>query len=788
MKRNFKKKIMGILLAAAMVISLAGCGGDTGSAGGTAGSDNADTASTGGSAEAQMQNGDSADANGQTAMGRYVEEEFDLSEKLSRTSSMCMLEDGSIAILDASTGIFISRDQGTTWSDETPDWFYSMRNEGIYIGEIAMGPDGTTIVVYDPDSGDDYNPIAKLILPDGEEVPVKINFTEEDHYIQQATVNDEGRIFAQTFRSIYEIYADGSGKKVLTPEDCDYIWVKGNLLFVDTAWDAVDMPVIYDIAAGEYVEDSVLIEFTDENYSDRYYNGSEFGTMYLMPGDDGTVYVVGAKGIHRHAIGGNMMEQIVDGNLSMLSNPDYSVVSMLQLGDDSFLALFANHKLIRFTYDPDVPSVPENMLTIYSLQEDDNLRQAISFYQTQNPDTFVSYEIGMGEGGSVTRDDAIKKLNTEIMAGFGPDLIVLDSLPISSYVDKGLLLDLTDYFAQYSANQPLFDNVIDAMKIDGKAYMAPATVAVPLIAASEEYTKNMTDMSGVGEAMEKLREEHPGENIIGICSEIGVMKRFAATSAPNWIKADKTLNLEGIGEYLEQCKRIYDAQMNGLDADIAQEYALRSERIAAYQGIDIDAINWNIGSDDMLYISGAQYLLTGWTDALYGYLEVLSLDKTKGYEDTKVISMQGQCSNVFKPETLLGINATSVHIDAAKGFMDVFLSAKTQGEYYGFPLNQEAFDIQFTPKADVLGPNNEYGSIGTSTVDGLMISLNVYWPADEQIAAFKSQLSSVNTAYIPDSVLEKAVFEIGRAYMQGNMSLQRALDDIEKAVALYMAE
>ena len=651
-----------------------------------------------------------------------------------------------------------------------------------------MGPDGTTIVVYDPDSGNDYNPVAKLILTDGTEMPVEINFTEEDKYIQQVVVSDEGRFFAQTFRSIYEIYADGSGKKILTPEDSDYIWVKGNLLFVDTAWDAVDMPVIYDIDAGEYVEDNVLIEFTDENYANRNYNGSEYGTMYLMPGDDGTVYVVGAKGIHRHAIGGNMMEQIVDGNLSMLSNPDYNVVSMLQFKDDSFLALFANHKLIRFTYDPDIPSVPENMLTIYSLREDDNLRQAISFYQVQNPDTFVSYEIGMGAGDSVTRDDAIKKLNTEIMAGSGPDLIVLDDLPISSYVDKGLLLDLTDYFAQYSEKEPLFNNIIEAMKFDGKAYMAPATVAVPLIAASEEYTKNMTDMSGVGEAVEKMRGEHPGENIIGICSEIGVMKRFAATSAPNWIMADGTLNLEGIGEYLEECKRIYDAQMNGLDADIAQEYVLRIERVAAYKGIDIYAMNWNIGSDDMFYISGAQYLLTGWTDALYGYLEVLSLYKTKGFEDTKVISMQGQCSNVFKPETLLGINATSQHIDAAKGFMDVFLSSEAQGEYYGFPLNQEAFDIQFTPKADVLGPNNEYGSIGTSTVDGLMISLNVYWPADEQIAAFKSQLASVNTAYIPDSVLEKVVFDSGAEYVRGNRSQQDALNAIERMVAIYMAE
>lgn len=131
MIKKGKRKILCLLLAAAMTFSLIGCGGDdAGGAGGAAGAANTGAASTGDSTGAQTQNGNQANTGGQTAMGRYVEEEIDLSEELSRTRSMCMLEDGSIAILDASTGIFISRDQGTTWSDETPDWFYSMRNGG----------------------------------------------------------------------------------------------------------------------------------------------------------------------------------------------------------------------------------------------------------------------------------------------------------------------------------------------------------------------------------------------------------------------------------------------------------------------------------------------------------------------------------------------------------------------------------------------------------------------------------------------------------------------------------
>ena len=176
---------------------------------------------------------------------------------------------------------------------------------------------------------------------------------------------------------------------------------------------------------------------------------------------------------------------------------------MMQLEGDVFLALFTGGKLIRFTYDPDVPSVPENIVTVYSLREDTNIRQAVSRYQTEHPDVFMSYEIGMDGGDSVTREDAIKKLNTEIMAGEGPDLLVMDGLPFESYVDKGMLLDLTEHLEEYSTKEPLFYNIIEALKRDGKAYVAPATIAVPQIASAAEGMEAVKDLAGLGELVER---------------------------------------------------------------------------------------------------------------------------------------------------------------------------------------------------------------------------------------------------------------------------------------------
>ena len=151
-------------------------------------------------------------------------------------------------------------------------------------------------------------------------------------------------------------------------------------------------------------------------------------------------------------------------------------------------------------------------------------------------------------------------------------------------------------------------------------------------------------------------------------------------------------------------------------------------------------------------------------------------------------AMEGHCSQVFMPQTLLGISAASKQPDEAKEFMKFFLSAEVAAGYYDFPINQAAFDEQFIPNRDYLSEDGVYGSLALVTEDGSFTTFEVYWPADEQIAALKEELASVNTAYIPDPVLEDAVFKEGGMYLRGRQTLEETLEEIEKQVAIYMAE
>ncbi len=596
MKKMCLRKTVSFLLVLSMIAAFTGCGGDPTSSG--SGTD-ADSGMDGVNMDSVSGDVDAVEADGAIAMGRYVETELDLTEFLANSDGNRGLRrrlDGSLVILSTISGLVVSRDEGATWQVEAPDWFRAMKQEEKYIIDMDMAADGTMAVLYNSGWAEEYDPTLMLVLPDGTQVPVEAELTEEeivtagDYEIE--AVSGEGRIIVGTAsETLYEIHTDGSAEKYLTVEERpQWMKIQDGLLFMDS--EVGDMPVIYDMEAEAWVEDDVLQEFAAANYGDRYYNGYTFQNMYLLPGEEQTVYTIGGKGIHRHVIGGNMMEQIVDGNLSMLSDPNHTINSAIRLEGDEFLVLFANCKLMRFTYDPDAPAVPENMLKVYSLRESDDMRMAIAGFQSQNPDSFISYEVGMPEGAAVTREDALKKLNTQIMAGTGPDLLIMDDLPIRSYVEKGLLADLTEYLAQYSVENALYDTIINTMKIDGKAYMAPATVSLPMMVGEEQYVSNVTSLSDLADRIEARRKADPGQDIIGMISERGVLKRFAPVSAPTWIDGDGRIDRQALGEFLEQCKRIHGVQMEGLAADAIAKYGERDANLLEYYGMDADLLEW----------------------------------------------------------------------------------------------------------------------------------------------------------------------------------------------------
>lgn len=801
-KYNGKRILSAVLLVVLLTGCLTGCG-NGGAAG--AGQDSAQGSSTGGQGTQQYAEG--------TPMGRYVEKtgEFGDGAGLSGNSNrLFKLNNGQMVITDAWSPFVITKDGGQRWFYDKRAWNIRMVENGDYIMSAAVGGDNTVAVIYQPadsdaasteaegseiDTQDDVemllNPQLLIIKPDKTEIPVEVELAEEDVRLKDAYISDDGRIFVTTqSANIYEILEDGTSGLFLRAEDSspDLIQFHGGMMFMD-GW-AYASPLIYDMEQKQYIEDEVLEDFVKENYDSRNGLSGNWYDMFFFLDQDGVLYIAGDKGLYRHVVGGSAMEQIIDGNLSIFSNPSYVIEGMVALENNEFMALFSGGKIVHFVYDADIPTVPVRQLDVYSLEDNATVRQAINQYQTTNPEIYVKYEVGIEGGNSVTREDALKSLNTKIMAGEGPDIFILDDMPVDSYIEKGVLRDLSPIFNNMSGEDELFGNIVDAFRTGEGIYMMPCEVRLPAIVSRKSEITGIKNLSDIADVVEKLRKDHPEGDLLKLYTEKGIMRMFSPVCEPVWMTEDGAVDRERIAEFLQQTKRIYDAQMDGIADYILEKYETDWNVFAEEEfGAPWDETdNMRISMDCLRFTGGMNEAVWGYIDRFWSYAEMVSVSRVQGYEDCGWVPMKGQCEDVFFAKTLVGISAASEQAEAAEDFVKALFGKENQGDLYGgLPVNKAAFQAGFASEAGD-GIDERWGGLATDNYEGHMVSLSIYCPNQSQVAELQAYMESVKAPYIENTVLEDAVYEEGIAYMQGRKSLDEALDSVEKKMAIYLAE
>ncbi|MDE5598732.1 MAG: hypothetical protein K2J04_13010, partial [Lachnospiraceae bacterium] len=622
--KKINRWISVLLLCAMLVTALSGCGNSAAESADNTNNVNITDAveSTQSGTESNINEQGGANESEPVAMGRYVENVTDLSDRVSGfRSSLFRLADGTLIITDNSMPFLVSKDNGETWEAEKSDWWSKLKAEGHSIMGSAIGADNTTVVIYsDKDEGGGYAQSCLLIKPDRTEISVE-TFAGTDRLSPiAAAVAENGRAFISVLGNdnIYEIKEDGKCELFLTVQNGapQLMQFQGNLLVMDGS--KYNAPLLYDIEKKEYVEDEALESFVKGDYK----GGNGFDTdngyeMFFFPGETDILYIAGGKGLHRHVIGGSAMEQVIDGNLSTFGNPTHRILSVVLLENNEFLALFDDSRLVRFTYDPDTPTVPGERLSVYSLKENSTIQQAISLYQMANPEVLVQYEVGMSQDSAITREDALKSLNTKIMAGEGPDVLILDGMPIDSYIEKGLLADMTSMLTGLNGEEELFGNIVNAMKMGNGIYAMPCEIEIPVISAKEKYLSGMKDLEGIADTIETLRKENPEKNLISLCSEKGVLRFFGMVCVPAWTGTDGSLNKEVVTEFLTQSKRIYDAQMDGLPDKIVDSYKHTNEWWMQYYGErKEDSIYLRSATDALNYVNGREQMLKGTVSSL----------------------------------------------------------------------------------------------------------------------------------------------------------------------------
>ena len=563
-------------------------------------------------------------------------------------------------------------------------------------------------------------------------------------------------LLSQAGNGIVQYSPDGKFKSRYGSEYIERFTFSGDSLFIieeDSSQIAV-----YDLNTHE--------QKTTVNYDNMT------GDAILTAGSEGSIYLTDRSGVYRLAEGGSLWEKIIEGELTSLSIPSMYSGGVIETRPGEFYISFysseSNSSIFKYEYDENISTMPGTELTVYTLTENSTLRQTTGEFQRKNPDIRVNIIVGIDNDSSVTKEDAVKALNTEIIAGKGPDIILLDGMDVDSYISKGILADLSGVVKEVNeSGEKLMDSVVNTYESDSKIFAVPAKFNAPSMWIDQEYAgsvKNLKDLA-------KFAKSHNDRQAVPFSSYRDLLEIFSLSSGPAWFDRDGNIDEKSMAEFLVNIKEIYDSGRKFNDGGENSEKTDPKITDKSY------VFDWAFGRS-YSYCSN----LKSYNSATSPFLAIS--ERNGGV----VIPLPGQAENVLIPVNIIGINSKTDKIDVAEEFVKIMLSSAVQNPqiYDGFPVNIKSLEHG----AEGKGNENLYFGLTNHSESAELIGeeLSGPMPSAQELKKVMEMCLNLKTPYIPDDMLLEMIIDETEEYFNGDTTVEQAVSQIKERTKLYLSE
>lgn len=739
------KRLLSILLCSVMALSMAACGTNDESNSST--SQNSLTGST-------------------TTMGRWVESEALADQDLKFVSAPVCLEDGALwlfALDTTDTGIhkYVSNDNGETWTEEVLEW--NDQTQGI-IPMVSVSPDGT---VFFQSIADTMTSWVQNPGNDLKQVDLS-GINASDYYLLDSTtllltenVRDDSNMIIDNKNYIYDM----TSEQVITSID-------------DLSRQ------LQNTAVGKDSTGNSLLYFMDSSGGDRALttlnkNGSVTAVYNSVPnvGEgagaamdiDGNYYYGSEYGIFRIANGGTISENILDGTGLAISLSNYFCKGLCRTQNGDFITLLvstedlSSTKLYRYHWDENLTAANNDALEVWSLEDNSTVRAAIVEYGKASPDVTIKYTVATADS-TVGTDSILQTLNAEILAGGGPDVLILDSIDYESYIKQGLLVNL----AEAVDTSTLVQNIVTPFINDGSVYILPARFSVPIIYGETGTVEALSTLYALKDAILACKAR-PDANMnddayYTSCTKddqygmaflsVEQLLHFALQSSASALIQDNKIDTDAVREVL------------GFVQAVGNHYGMANYR--ADQQFNHISMSGEDGTDTVTIGDGGyEYSVTqharyGW-DVMATPALLNSIGRSDNSEGSIAAVQPGLVENAYLPSTLVGVNSNSAIKDNALTFVQVLFSENVQNTFQqdGTPVLQSALDNSI--KKSQSGEKKYGGDI------------------NELYKRLKSPVFFEIT-------VEEKMLAHAAALVEGKQTLDEAVAGVENDLSLYLAE
>lgn len=594
----------------------------------------------------------------EVAMGRYVEESIGLPEMFDGLMMQETEDEIKVATFseDQKNLIYYTLSTDGTWNEQ--DRMSISLSEDIDRLLDAKVDSKGVLVAYISNEGNICidrqradGTVHSVTLVD-EETPYE-SLTELNYKISQATNGDI--IVLAGCPGVLKVYDGETGeiKKIYHEEVCDYQLLEEQL-YVMTCWKDSTINV-YNLITGDIVE-SINYPNTDSN-----------NMLYVK---DKGIYLFNKGGIQYKSSQGSIWETIIEPSMTCFSREDMALSKVFALANDKFYVLFYSDEglqLKRYYYDEEIPNKPNQEVSVYMSYDVPNLRQAIVIYQKAHPDVYINIIM---PSDHINMEDAIQNLNTELLEGAGPDLIVLDTLPIDTYIEKGLLTDLKDIVQPYIKNKQGYEKVLRTFSQGDKIYAVPSRFRVPMLWGSAEVLSEAHSLHELAE----YKKAHP-DQVLFNKNMVELYGQLSDICFRCWVDEKGHYSREKVQTFIE------DLEMITEDKENDEWYERRDLEKDKYSEV-LDVAE---GKAQVCILESRNPQDINCMEAI--------LD-ARG--DGMVVPFEVDEKAIYKPIGVMGMNSNSQNQEIVREIIQIALSTNVQGmiNWLGMPLSEKDLSIQ----------------------------------------------------------------------------------------------
>ena len=520
------------------------------------------------------------------------------------------------------------------------------------------------------------------------------------------------------------------------------------------------------------------LEVVEFDYSSRKENRLSVDNVSqdakLQINEEGTIFLLDASGIRRCEKTGSLWEIITDNSAYSMSNSSYSPVEFLHMqGEyDSFVIYYESiidskpSFLAEYTFG-EIVKEENKELTIYSLWENATMREAISDYKKEHKDVNIHYEVAFSENSSATLSDQIRALNTEILAGNGADIFVLDGLPMESYIQKGVLMDMGDVLNPFIESEQLLSSISDDYTQDGKIYGMPMRFYMPFYATTEDIKEQTKSIAALSELASKSER-----NLFKTLSYEELLSSLLYIYSDEYMQEDGSIDLKAMTDFLQRVKGISD-QIESSKMPTFDPLYIGGNSVTTPSylhefiiGNEFEIINYDI------------YATIGCAADAYDFDRIVACTNHVGgyYFSVK---------DLYISNGIVGINKETKEADIAKDFVKELYEESFQSVDFndGFPVNATSLKTWMTKEPD---PNLMSGF--STQENGKQIMIIFYEMDVEKKKEFYDMLLSLDTPITNNSTVIDMILEEAVGYLAGEKELEQTAQDITNKVNLYLNE